>query len=470
MHPPEPGTSSRVWKASASLAGAAALNARGEAIDGAHGLWRNGCWHDLLDFVPEGTLAPGQTIWTHDLNDEGVVFVSVAAEETSPNSPEGQAAGAAVLPPCSLEIWNGQMPFYPKNSGPPPPVKDKFTTGAFTVANQNDTDGNGKPDKDDTKGVLGEADLMRLNVNGFLNMPGHAKLSVKAGSVALWEDSDKTRKIELDANHAVLIAIPNGGLDTTFWVEATAPSTAVGDIEIWLGHQPPQGALRDGMDKVKATGIWAVAGVNDGIILTGGRPDDLDGKDAKDTFQDFHASKFGIFDARPGKAEFYYSIGLEFKVLPSGVGNQACVKFDLSRQKEQSSWVEDVTQGWVAGPTLPFPKTPDEPNDDASFADEDREPTNDHIYCLDNPAIPIPPPGAPSRRIVKRANFREFVRVKVNGRAFRNLNNEREGSRCSDFLAWRMRGDIKLNNGAWELTAGGSNELQGGHAPLGNNP
>ena len=102
VHPSAPGTSSRVWKPPTSMTGAAALNARGEAIDGARGPWRNGTWRDLLDFVPDGTLAPGQTLWTHDLNDEGAIFVSASTPEAPPNAAGSDLGVPGLLLPVEV--------------------------------------------------------------------------------------------------------------------------------------------------------------------------------------------------------------------------------------------------------------------------------------------------------------------------------------------------------------------------------
>jgi hypothetical protein len=371
---------------------------------------------------------------------------------------KGKTFSVGPLLPIELDIWNGQ--------DATTKVADKTGVGAFTVANLNDTDGNGTIDKDQNGGVTGEKDLMKLHTGGYAGMPGKVKLTVKSGSVKFWEDKEKKTAIPL-TNGAVFFDIPAGGLNKDLWVEATAASATVRDIEIWEGYQDAQGNLQDGLDKVKATAIWLEPGAN-GIITAGNAvPGNLDDATAKQTFQTLHDSKFGIFNASPGKSQFSYSIGFEFKVKPAGIGNEPGIKFDVSRQRETAAWIKD-NQGWFGNPAGAFPTTPDEPNDDNHTADEDNSPTNDHIYSLDNPSVPFL--AAPTERIVKRGNFREFVRVRLDGQAFQNQNGTVEGSRCSNFQDWRMRGDISNSNGVWNLSPGGSNELQGGHVPLGNHP
>lgn len=372
-----------------------------------------------------------------------------------------------------IKIWNGQ------DAAAPVSENNKYTVGAFTVANLNDTDGDGGAnntlDKDDNE-VAGEKDLMQLWTAGYSGMPGKVKLTVKSGKdqIKFWETKEKVTPIVLDAEGAVFFDIPAGGLGKTLWIEATAASSAVRDIEIWQGYQDAQGNLLDGLDKVKATAIWVDPGAN-GIITTGNQvPQDLDDGTAFLTFQALHDSKFGIFNASPGKAQFSYSIGFEFKVKPAGIGKEPDIKFDVSRQREDFLWILD-TNGWfdALAPPFPnrptvFPTVPDEPTDDGNNDDEDNTPKNDHIYSIDNPRNQFYP--VPAIRVVKRANFREFIRVRFDGKAFKNLNGVLEGSRCANFQNWRMRGDITKTNGVWSLSLGGSNELQGGHVPLGTHP
>ena len=369
------------------------------------------------------------------------------------------------LLPIDLKIWNGQ--------DAATEVADKTGVGAFTVSNLNDTDGDGIIDKDDND-VPGEKDLMKLYVGGYAGLTGQVKLTVKSGSVKFWEHKEKKNQpVALNANGEVFFTIPAGGMNKTIWVEATATSGAVRDIEIWEGYQPPQGALQDGTDKVKATAVWVDPGANPIITAGNAVPGDLDDATAIGTFQNLHDSKFGIFNASPGKSQFSYSIGLEFKVKPAGIGNEPGIKFDVSRQKETAFWIKDQV-GWFSDPskTTAFPAQADEPNDDNGRADEDNDPTSDLIYSLDNPFVPIlqPQPPVVPERVVKRANFKEFVRIRFDGQAFQNQNGTVEGSRCSNFQNWRMRGDIGNSSGTWNLSPGGSNELQGGHVPLGAHP
>ena len=374
------------------------------------------------------------------------------------------ATVAAELPEIALKVWNGQNAVFP--------VADKTGVGAFTVANKNDTDGDTIIDKDDND-VAGEIDLMKLQIAGYAGHQGKVKLTVSSGSIKLWEQNDKKTEMPL-AGGAVLFDIPVGGINKVIWIEATAASTTLRDIEIAAGYQDAQGILHDNLDKIKATAVWAELTPN-GMITTGNTlPNDLDDPIVQTTFANLHSSKFGIFDASPGKGQFSFSIGFEFVVKPAGIGNVPSVRFDVSRQREDFLWIQD-NGGWFdrLGPpwgngSAVFPSTPDLPTDDDGRGDEDNTPTNNHIYSIDNPATQFYP--APAARVVKRANFREFVRVKLNGNDFVNQLNLVEGSRCSPFQNWRMRGDVTKTNNVWGPSAGGLNELTSGHESLGSHP
>jgi hypothetical protein len=217
---------------------------------------------------------------------------------------------------------------------------------------------------------------------------------------------------------------------------------------------------------VKATAVWAELTAN-GLITSGNAlPADADDPQLRQFFQTSSKGQFGMFLDPPTQALF--SIGFEFKVHPPNIGSEPNVTFDLSRQMENKAWLRDTVSGWTPIPPQTFPANPDEPNDDSHSVDEDLTPRNDHIYSTD--FINIPYLGPPADRIVKRGNFREFVRVRFDGAAFQNANGQVEGSRCSELIDWQMRGDILKNQGNWNYSIGGSNELKSGHTPLGNHP
>lgn len=164
---------------------------------------------------------------------------------------EHEPQGVVHLLPVDLTIHNGH------GAAQPVPEKDEETLGAFTVANLNDTDGDGTVDNGDNtvkKGAAGEdeEDLMKLIVKGP-NL-GRMKVTVVSGNVEFWEKSTKETKIAKQGN---AIFIDGADLPKTLWVEATNHSNVLRDIELKLGFEAPDGTLTDDLDKVKATAVWA---------------------------------------------------------------------------------------------------------------------------------------------------------------------------------------------------------------------
>lgn len=355
------------------------------------------------------------------------------------------------------------------------------TVGAFTVANLNDTDGDGIVDSDTADTAVNpstvaagfkEVDLMRLEING----PSVGRVKVTAsggGSVSFWKKSTKEDPIPTTGGAFYL----NGtDLPATVWVQAAAASTTVRDILIQLGYEDDNGHTDPNADRVKATAIW----VDNTQVVTTTQPLtkdgvpvgwDLDRTATIKHFKDRYNSKFGVFDARPDHPWFSAAIGFEFLVKPPGIGKEPGVIFDITRRKENRLWGQD-SKGWQLDLDWQvFPDAPDAPNDDRYTEDEDDVPANDHIYSIDNPSNSIVAP--PVFRVVKRGNFSEYVRVKLNGVIFANVRGQVEGSRCSYFRNWQMRSDISSNgSGIWGLTPGVVTEVKGvtSFTPLGNHP
>ena len=163
------------------------------------------------------------------------------------------AQAKAKLVPADLALHNGQA------APVPIPEKDEDYPGAFTVANLNDTDGDGLLDNDITdtevkKGAAGtdEEDLMKLVVSGPAH--GKMKITVVSGSVAFWEKSTKETEVPRVGNE---VLIDCADLPKTIWVEATNYSADLLDIEMKLGWETPDGQLIDDLDTVNATAVWA---------------------------------------------------------------------------------------------------------------------------------------------------------------------------------------------------------------------
>lgn len=158
------------------------------------------------------------------------------------------------------------------------------------------------------------------------------------------------------------------------------------------------------------------------------------------------------------------------RISPPGIGSEAGVHFGITRRRQGARWIQEAVNGWVVGPAIEFPANPDEPNDDTGDDDEDRSPTANLIYSLDNPARPTIQPPFPSIRIVKRGNMNEFVRVKI-GKSPIQSNNQWAGSRSSPFVPWHFRCDISRDTqDNWDFTQGQENVVASVNPPLGDQP
>ena len=377
--------------------------------------------------------------WTTTGTEEGGEYLSL---------PKG------LLLPVDLAIHNGQ------GAAQPVPDNEEETVGAFTVANLNDTDGDGTVDNGDNtvkKGAAGEdeEDLMKLIVKG----PdlGRMKVTVVSGNVEFWEKSTKETKIAKQGN---AVFIDGADLPKTLWVEATNHSNALRDIELKLGFEAPGGQLTDDLDKVKATAVWAEkisTKKNNGDALWG----DADDATFKNTFNNI-VGDFGINFSAPS-GNFHYTIGFEFTVKPSGVGTEPGVKFDITRQIEKKYWARNGAAVWqkVILPWEVFDAA-DESNDDRNNGDEDVVPKNDHIYVIDGPGLRN---NGAIGEFVAKLNFNEFVRVSFDG--VRPVGENSDGSRASLKIPWHAHYWLEGNGTTYARKAGKRNSVDEGHQPLG---
>jgi hypothetical protein len=183
-------------------------------------------------------------------------------------------------------------------------------------------------------------------------------------------------------------------------------------------------------------------------------------------------TKLGLLDASNGAPRTANAMLMEFTVKPSGIGNEANVVWDISRNMERKTW---VTNGGIrtAEPSISFNTFLDNPNDDSRSTDEDNLPKNNHIYVYDSPGRPSNTANAD--RAEGRWNFNEFVRVKFDGKPFVDQNGTNavpavKGSRASPAVAWRSRMDVVRGaDGKWQRNnTPGENEIELGHKALGN--
>jgi len=360
-----------------------------------------------------------------------------------------------------LAIHNGQR-------GSEVPEDKEETVGAFTAANLNDTDGDTKVDNGDddvtaTAKGRDEVDLMRL----VLRKPdpdrgGKVKLKIKSGNVKLWKFETKKEPVtdlEFPTSDLPL------GTGLALWVEATAISADKRDIEIELSYHGAK-------DTVKATGVWA----KKTLFLNAGDqtniPADADLPAFKANIASF-GNKFGVAHVSPLTNN---GMLMEFQVMPKDIGNESQVVFDVTRRKESIGWdwtgENRVEVNILDVVPSTFPPKVEDTNDDGLNSDEDNAPMKDHIYSSDFPGFETD--VADRDRTVLRFNFTEFVRIKVDGAAFKNQNGDAEGSRSSEEVPWRSRMDVVKDAATaaprkWKRN-GADNEIVEGHKALGGPP
>ena len=392
--------------------------------------------------------------------------------------------------PIELTIYNG---LYGNYGGHVVPATKKVTPGAVTVANKNNTDGDVDvnsidiTDNTDQSVVIGtkgrnEVDLMKLEIKIQNGAPQtnsaicrNVELMLK-GPIKLWKNSTK--------GTAQNNIIPISTLPLTIWVEATAESSAVRDIEIE--------AVINGQSKdlVKATAIWV--GKKMVYNKTGNRtivPDPVNlGIDqsmllmfinGQSLAVDFTKYGHGSFNISPNivqNTDFLYGnrVLFEFELLPKGIEKELQslgIKYDIARQ------IETDTEYLLFGATKPisslskpFPMQVEEANDDVGNLDEDLVPNTintsapmDRIFSYDTPSEGII--GQARAYTYKFANFKEFVRVSFGNPISGNIQ---EGSRCSDYYNWEANyaliSDSTIGNNPHDAsqklltpTAGGNN-------------
>jgi hypothetical protein len=355
------------------------------------------------------------------------------------------ALGTAALYDVHMDIFNGQF-------GAVVPASQREKVGAFTVANLNDTDGDGTIDVIDNDvtaapgelatGRRSEVDMMRLVVHKPDDPnPGQNKVTLTVtGGAKLWTTSTK--------GTAAAAEYAPADLPKVLWVEATQASTALRGITI-------RAVYRGEPAVVKATGIWVE---KTQFINTGNQlPADADDLKFRKQFTAWVA-QLGATQVTPHPVN---GMVMEFTVKPAGIGLQPGIRFDITRNAEAQVWYTGSGQPELDPASVrDYPSFWDKPNDESTdSSDNDNDPrvltplgrprNSDHIYSIDGP-------GVSSRRAVgtvvddyafraraqQRANFNEFVRVRLDGGQF---SSDVSGSRASIFVPWRSRLDLTKN-------------------------
>jgi hypothetical protein len=341
----------------------------------------------------------------------------------------------------NLEISDGQ-------NGTPLPESEEESPGAFTVANKNDTDGDGIPDSQDNE-VQGEIDLMQLVMHPptnadpeeecTLTLPGNAKLFKTPNKVG-GEEAQRKWKVK--------------DLPQTRWVELLNASSKVRSEEIkWSGLGK--------IDTVKATGIW----VNKRKVAqnTATARDVLA---ADRTWTDMPNPPAGQFVSQDGVGLIAISaehgvrnaLMIQFEVFPDDVGKEGKVKFDPSRQANGKAWFDNLAPVVKTKPAI------DEANDDPGNGDESLIPTeNNYLYTRDSPGINTISAGT-NTKFTFYSNFYEFVRVRVDGVV--PAGNKTDGSRCSDKILWHVRHNLIAEGGLWSRDADKPNDVAETHIVL----
>lgn len=330
------------------------------------------------------------------------------------------------------QIYNGSSGIDGKQDGKKVIFDD---LGAFTVANLNDTDGDGIVDKDDanvkgTKKGRDEVDLMRLVL--LPQKPdGMNKINVTLvkGKARFWLHSHKEKEVDIIANGFT----PGGG---HLWVEATDHSGEVGDIEIKVEYK--------GIAKtVRATAVWAkqtdVRYKNDETYPVKAW-DDFPTAGLIHTFLQ-SAEHFGLtYRNKKMKDNFRNVIAIQYSLLPKGIETyKGLVRFDISRRVH----FKDVTKQMDKKDVIhsrTFPEMNEEPNDDSHNDDESDTTDKGRMYVLDAVEGGDRVNNAGFISLISHSTFQEFIRVRFD--AIRPEGNNINGSRCSDLYEWHVRQHI----------------------------
>ncbi len=378
-----------------------------------------------------------------------------------------QPSAEVLLFALNMRIENGQ-------SGPEVKPEESKTVGAFTVANLNDTDGDGTVDNKDqvvkrsppqTTGV-NEMDLMRLTIHQPADPnPAPVTLTVQ-GNAKLWRLSTKETEFALTNGSASIAPSDFVNGRFTLWVEITEASAAQRDVTISMGYKGQT-------ESVKATGVWVTfsAFLNTGRTAPVGMGDK--GKKLFDT-RILAGYVLGATSTTPTCRNLMI---IDMVVSPPGMFERKnVVVFDMARIKEVRIWDTPRIgpRAVLSSASATFPRFRDYANDDDKNNDEDNTPDDNHIYSFDAPGMDARADYSFLLRKEANMNFFEFARVltvipQVRTK-FPAVTTGEHGSRASDFVPWRTRLDaIRTENNPFARNPDGINEIvkvDGPHTPL----
>lgn len=441
--------------------------------------------------MPPLAFSASMTSWVHDVGATAELFTCLSDDFLAGAADQGGYASAEEIeeegedkktipivihkihcPPggdCD-SMCDPDLTIYRGQSGAVVAEADEETIGSFTVANLNDTDCDGSTDNADNNvmasGGVGrnEVDLMKLELKAMGDPNKSVILSLVGGAAKVWEQSTKVTQVTLPKTY------PISALPVTLWVEATAASMAKRDIALKLKCSDS-----DDADVVKATGIWVSTTVSAHDTMTAAALF-MDPVWANMTTppKNFVVAEGGI-GLRPINATIGVknTLVIKFKISPPGIHSEPGVAFDGSRQVEGKSWTRDGTAPCVQFSSDTFPPDCELPNDDGNPDDKSAAPNSDDEY-FDSDAPGLNGDDAFADLYINRRNFREFLRVKLDGN--RPAGNMVDGSRCSPYFDWHLRHRlIKNAMGKWERSGGeppetANNDIATGHIAIGTCP
>lgn len=321
--------------------------------------------------------------------------------------------------------------------------EDEVARGAFTVANLNDSDYDGKVDKLDDD-VEKDPDLIKVTVHSLLKKVNAKTFSIEVSKdVKLWDSEDKGTEIKARQ-------FPISHLPKDFYVEAVNYSKTVRDqfFTATCGGHSATATMTFIWAEFKkhrnltTQGLWEDCASKKVTKFDGEKHVTTTVRDEKHllsiVFADLFKGTFGRTGfADPDKPRIGHGIGFQFTVFPKDIGKEKRIKFDVTRQKETHCF-QDV--GKVDKVSYPEGDSPndDDGDEEENPNDEDNTPENDHIYSIDKPRLVVgkSTAGQKYQFAVHQSNFKEFVRVRFDDNSFDKVDI---GSRCSLKTNWYCR-------------------------------
>jgi len=352
-----------------------------------------------------------------------------------------------------LRIYDGQ-------DGPQIPYPQEESRGAFTVANKNDTDGDGVTDNVDADGVIAtpagrnEVDLMRLDIaRPYVGFEGTMTLHVPSGQVILWQESTKVNRLPVDDGGYIQFTnadFPPTGDSKTVWAEVFSASASVRDISMVLSY-------RAYTDTVTATGVWATLTAVEHDTRTAnelfaqGTPwESMPAPNPKNWVEAYGGTGLRPVDLAYGVAN---GIAMRFTVQPTDAVSEPNLYFDITRRANTNTQVLDALGGVLAQVIEPFPLRNEWSNDDPSDNDESPAPDSEgRMFSFDAPGYNTAFPPLGGQTLIYRGSFEEFLRVGIRTPA---EGEGEKGSRASDLFEWHtLHRCEKDQNGRWARTTG----------------